>query len=134
MVYRLLADVVMTVHLGFILFVAIGGILAWRWRRLLWPHVVAVTWGAGIVWIGWECPLTPLEEWFAVRGGEQGWDTGFVDRYIEGVIYPAEYTAYLRALAGLLITVGWSGSLYRARSARAASRRTADEHPQGVGA
>lgn len=134
MVYRLLADVVMTVHLGFILFVAIGGILAWRWRRLLWPHVLAVTWGAGIVWIGWECPLTPLEEWFAVRGGEQGWDTGFVDRYIEGVIYPAEYTPYLRALAGLLIAVGWSGSLFKARSARAASGRAGDGRPERVGA
>jgi hypothetical protein len=113
MVYRLLADVVMTVHFAFILFVALGGILAWRWRRLLWVHIVTVLWGAGIVWIGWECPLTPLEEYLRTLGGEQGWDEGFVDRYIEGVIYPAEYTPHLRALAALAIAVGWFGLLFK---------------------
>ena len=119
MVYRLLADVVMSVHFAFILFVALGGILAWRWPRLLWPHVVAVVWGAGIVWIGWDCPLTPLEEWLRTRGGEEGWDTGFVDRYIEGVIYPQQYTPHLRALAALLIGVGWLRLLLKAISGRA---------------
>ena len=115
MVYRLLADGVVIVHFGFILFVALGGLLAWRWPHLLWPHVAAVTWGAGIVAIGWTCPLTPLEKHFRRLSGEQGYAGGFVDRYIEGVIYPERYTAALRVLVALLIGVGWLGLYLRQR-------------------
>jgi Protein of Unknown function (DUF2784) len=39
MFYRLLANAVVLVHLGFIAFVAIGGVLAWRWPRLVWLHL-----------------------------------------------------------------------------------------------
>jgi hypothetical protein len=114
-VYRLLADGVVIVHFGFILFVALGGLLAWRWAHLLWPHVAAVAWGAGIVAIGWTCPLTPLEKHFRRLSGEQGYARGFVDRYIEGVIYPERYTAALRVLVALLIGVGWLGLYLRQR-------------------
>jgi hypothetical protein len=114
-VYRLLADGVVIVHFGFILFVALGGLLAWRWPHLLWPHVAAVAWGAGIVAIGWTCPLTPLEKHFRRLSGEQGYAGGFVDRYIEGVIYPERYTAALRVLVALLIGVGWLGLYLRQR-------------------
>ena len=30
---------------AFIVFVAVGGLMAWRWPRLLWLHVPAVAWG-----------------------------------------------------------------------------------------
>jgi hypothetical protein len=107
-VYRAIADVVVLVHFGFVLFVAVGGVLAWRWPRLLWPHLAAVAWGAGIVTIGWDCPLTPLEKHFRRLGNERGYEGGFVDRYIEGVLYPERYTSLLRALAALLIIIGWT--------------------------
>jgi Protein of Unknown function (DUF2784) len=115
MVYRLVADAVVLVHFGFILFVALGGLLAWRWPRLLLPHVAAVAWGAGIVAIGWVCPLTPIEKHFRRLGGEQGYEGGFVDRYIEGVIYPDRYTPWLRLLVALLIVLGWAGLYLRRR-------------------
>lgn len=126
MVYRNLADVVMIVHAGFILFVALGGILAWRWRKLVALHVVAVVWGIGIVMFGFDCPLTPLERHLRRRGGEEGYEEGwgFVDHYIEGVIYPEEYTSLLRALVAALIAIGWFGYLWRSRS-RAPRRRDA---------
>lgn len=107
MIYRYLADAVVVVHLGFILFVALGGILAWRWRKLIWAHIASVGWGVGIVWFGFDCPLTPLERSLRERGGEDAYRESFVDRYVEGVVYPAEYTPHLRALAGALVAVGW---------------------------
>jgi hypothetical protein len=115
-VYRLLADGVVLIHFGFIVFIAVGGLLAWRWPRVLWAHVAAVAWGAGIVIIGWDCPLTPLEKHFRELGGEQGYRGGFVDRYVEGVIYPERYTSLLRALVAVLIVVGWVG-VHRRRAA-----------------
>jgi hypothetical protein len=108
-VYRLIADGVVLAHLGFILFVAAGGLLAWRWAWVLWPHLAAVAWGAGIVTIGWDCPLTPIEKHFRELGGEQGYRGGFVDRYVEGVIYPERFTSLLRVLVAALIVVGWVG-------------------------
>jgi len=40
--YRLRADLVVVVHIAFIVFVAIGGFLAWRWPRLVCAHVPVV--------------------------------------------------------------------------------------------
>ncbi|MBW3596697.1 MAG: DUF2784 domain-containing protein, partial [Planctomycetes bacterium] len=62
MIYRLLADLVEIVHLGFVLFVVFGGFLGFRWRRILWLHAPAAAWGAVIEFAGWPCPLTPLEK------------------------------------------------------------------------
>jgi Protein of Unknown function (DUF2784) len=113
--YRFIADAVVLTHFAFIVFVAVGGLLAWRWPRTLWLHVPAVAWGLGIVTVGYECPLTPLEKYFRRRGGEDSYDGGFVDRYLEDVIYPDRYTPLLRAVAGTLIVVGWAGVVVRRR-------------------
>jgi hypothetical protein len=107
MLFDVLADVVMVVHLAFILFVAVGALLAWRWPRLVWLHVPAVAWGVGIIAIGYECPLTPLEKWLRRRAGDEGYEGGFVDRYVEDVIYPEEFTSLLRALAAVVIVAGY---------------------------
>lgn len=115
MIYRILADLTVVVHLGFIAFVAVGGLLAWRWPRLLWAHVPSVIWAAGIVFVGYDCPLTPLEKLFRRRAGEEDYDGGFVDRYVEGVIYPERYTPHLRALVAVAIVVGYVGVARRQR-------------------
>ena len=117
MVFRLLADAVVILHLGFIVFVAAGGLLAWRWRRLVWLHLAAVAWGVGIVTVGYRCPLTALEK--ALRGAAgDGYGGGFVDRYVENVVYPEAFTPVLRALAAVMIVVAYAGLAVRARGAR----------------
>jgi hypothetical protein len=45
MTFRLLADLVVLVHLAFVAFVVGGGYLALRWRRVAWLHVPAAVWG-----------------------------------------------------------------------------------------
>jgi Protein of Unknown function (DUF2784) len=115
MVFRLMADAVVVVHFGFILFVALGGVLAWRWPRLVWLHGPVVAWGIGIVALGFECPLTPLEKHFRRLGAEEGYEGGFVDRYVEDVIYPDRYTPLLRALAAVAIVAGWAGVIAHRR-------------------
>jgi hypothetical protein len=113
--YWLVADGVVVVHFAFIVFVAVGGLMAWRWPRLLWLHVPAVAWGLGIVTLGYECPLTPLEKRFRRRDGAEGYEGGFVDRYIEDVVYPDDYTPHVRLAAAALIAVGWAGVAWRLR-------------------
>ena len=61
MAERLAADGLVLLHLAFIVFVALGGLLA-AWRpRLAWLHLPAVAWGAWIEAAGAICPLTPWE-------------------------------------------------------------------------
>jgi hypothetical protein len=112
MVFDVVADAVVVVHLAFIAFVAIGALLAWRWRWLVWLHVPAVVWGVGIIAIGWDCPLTPLEKWLRRQDG-QDYEGGFVDRYLEGVVYPEQLTPVLRTVAAVLVVVGYAHLLRR---------------------
>jgi Protein of Unknown function (DUF2784) len=127
-VFRLLADAVVIVHFAFVVFVAVGGLLAWRWPRVLVLHVPAVIWGVGIVTVGYECPLTPLERHLRELGGEEPGNLGFIDRYVEGVIYPDDLTPVLRALAAVLIAVGWAGAFVRLRRS---ARRAPASAPSG---
>lgn len=125
MMFRALSDAVVFIHLAFILFVVVGGFLAWRWRWVVWAHIPAVVWGVAIIVIGFDCPLTPLEKELRERGGEASYEGGFIDRYVEGVIYPEEYTPHLRALAALLIVAAYARLLRgRKRDPRLAADHT----------
>jgi hypothetical protein len=88
MIYRIAADFVVLVHFGFVLFVVLGGFLVIRWRGLAWVHLPIAIYGAVIELIGFFCPLTPLENWLRARGGEAGYDGGFVEEYIMKALYP----------------------------------------------
>ena len=52
MLSRGLADLVLVVHLAFVLFVVLGGLLVLRWPRLAWVHVPVALYGAAIEFIG----------------------------------------------------------------------------------
>lgn len=113
MVYRVLADAVMLVHLAFIVFVAVGALLAWRWPRLALAHLPALAWGVGTVTIGFPCPLTSLEKALDRRADGDVYDGGFIDRYVEDVVYPGEYSSTLRAFAAALVVIGYVGLRHR---------------------
>jgi hypothetical protein len=126
-VYRLLADLAVVVHFAFIAFVAVGAFMAWRWSWLVWLHVPSVIYSALIITVGFQCFLTPLEVDFRERAGEEGYSGGFVDRYIEDVVYPGEYTTALRALVAVAIVVGYVGLYVRRRRDREARRDVEQE-------
>jgi len=86
--YRLLADAVLILHLGFIAFVGLGGLIVLRWPRIAWLHLPAVAWGAWIEFSGSICPLTPLEIGLRARGGEATYSGGFIEHYVTALIYP----------------------------------------------
>lgn len=105
MVYRLLADGVLVLHLAFILFVVLGGLLALRWPDLAWVHVPIAVYGALIELIGWVCPLTPLENHLRSLGGQAGYEGGFVEHYLLPIIYPHDLTATVQIVLGVLVLV-----------------------------
>ena len=114
MLYRILADGVMIVHFAFIIFAAVGVMLVWRWGAVVWVHLPALAWGVGTLTIGFPCPLTLVEKGLRRLAGDGEYEGGFVDHYIEDVIYPDEYGFIVHALAGLTTVVGYLGVLRRA--------------------
>ncbi|SAI40212.1 Protein of Uncharacterised function (DUF2784) [Bordetella ansorpii] len=104
--YRLLADLTLAVHAAFILFVALGGLLALRWPRVAWLHLPAAAWGAGIMFLGAICPLTYLENHFRVLAGQQGYPDGFIAHYLLGFVYPQGITRSVQAVLGALVVAG----------------------------
>ena len=106
MTRSVLADLVLIIHFGFILFVLFGGLLALRWKWIPYLHVPAVAWGAWIELTGRLCPLTPLENSLRRAAGEAGYEGGFVEHYLLPVIYPGGLTREVQlALAALVIVL-----------------------------
>ncbi|GIH94995.1 DUF2784 domain-containing protein [Planobispora siamensis] len=118
MTYHLIGQAAMVVHFLFLAFMAVGGFLAWRWPRLIWAHLAVAAWGVLSVITGMECPLTVVEDWGRRNAGEQGLPpSGFIDHYIEGVVYPEEHTNLARLAVAALVIVSWAGFLrLRARA------------------
>nr|AIA17904.1 Protein of Unknown function (DUF2784) [uncultured bacterium] len=103
MVYQIGATAIALVHLGFILFVVIGGLAVLRWPMLAWLHVPAAIWGVLIEFAGWYCPLTTWENQLLRRAGRAGYDNGFVEHYLLALIYPDGLTRAMQISVGVLV-------------------------------
>ncbi|MBT8038805.1 MAG: DUF2784 domain-containing protein [Gammaproteobacteria bacterium] len=103
MIYTLLADLVLFAHLAFVLFVVLGGIAVWWRTKLAWLHLPAVIWGALIEFMGWICPLTPLEQFLRRLAGDKGYSGGFVDHYLLPLLYPEGLTRDVQILLGVIV-------------------------------
>jgi hypothetical protein len=103
MLYSGAADVVLVVHLAFVLFVVFGGVLALRWPHVAWAHVPVALYGATIEFVGFICPLTPLEVWLRRQGGEAGYAGGFIEHYVTASLYSAGLTREIQLVLGISV-------------------------------
>jgi hypothetical protein len=122
--YRLAADAVVVLHLGFVAFVIAGGSLALRDRRFAWLHLPAAAWGAGIEFLGGVCPLTPIENRLRRLGGEAGYPGGFVDHYLLPALYPSGLTRRIEIALGIAVLLG-NAAIYAVVIRRGRRRRAA---------
>jgi hypothetical protein len=120
MLYQLTADLVVVAHLAFMVFVGAGSLLARRWLWLAALHAPILLWAVTSIAIGVPCPLTSLEKLLRRMSGEGAYQGGFVDHYVESVVYPESLTPLLQAIAFVAIATGYTG-LYRRRSLRSVS-------------
>jgi hypothetical protein len=123
--YAALAAAVLVAHLGFVAFVALGGLLALRWPRVVWVHVPAALWGAAIEFGGWICPLTPLENELRTRAGLSPYGGDFVARYLMPLIYPDGLTRGVQMALGagtLVVNAVIYAAVFRRRAGSKTSR------------
>ena len=115
----LLATLVVTLHLTFVVVVVLGGLLVLRWPWLAYAHLPAALWGAWIEFAGWVCPLTPLEQSLRLKAGEQGYSGSFIEHYVLPLLYPSALTRTIQvALGAVVIAVNLAIYGYLLRSRR----------------
>lgn len=116
MAWRLLADLLVAIHLAFAGFVIFGGFLAWKWRWAVFAHLPALAWGFWVETSGQICPLTPLEIHLRLLAGEAGYQGGFLEHYVVPLLYPPGLTRsdqWVLAALLLAINVAAYGALLR---------------------
>ena len=118
--YKLLADTVLVLHLGIVVFV-VGGLvlvvagntLEWRWVNNLWfrlAHALAIGIVVAQAWLGQVCPLTTLESWLRMQAGSPSYRTSFVEHWAQRLLfYEAPVWAFVLAYTvfGLLVLASW---------------------------
>jgi hypothetical protein len=118
--YQLLADLVLILHFGVVLFVVgglvfilVGNALRWRWVNA-WgfrlAHVVAIGVVVALSLLGEVCPLTALESWLRVQAGASGYSKSFVEHWVQWFLYyEAPFWTFVLAytLFALAVLVCW---------------------------
>jgi hypothetical protein len=118
--YQSLADAVLVIHFGVVLFV-VGGLvvvvagnsLQWRWVNRLWfrlAHLTAIAVVALQAWLGQFCPLTNLESWLRVQAGAAAYEKSLIEHWLQRLIYyeapfwvfTVAYTAF-----SVLVLLAW---------------------------
>lgn len=122
MPYGLLADLTVLLHLAFVAFAVLGGLLVALWPRAAWAHLPCALWAVLVEAFGWVCPLTPLEVHFRRLAGQAGYSGGFLEHYALPLLYPEGLTRGDQAALALLL-LAFNAALYiwawrRARRAR----------------
>jgi len=92
---------VAVLHFAFIVFVALGGFLVMRWRKVALIHLPAVAWGILLELFQWTCPLTSIEN--ALR--RHAYSEGFIEHYLFRVIYPTRLTRTLEIAIAAFVLV-----------------------------
>ncbi len=122
MIYRLLADATLALHVLFIAFAAAGWLLVLRRPRLAWIHLPCAAYGVLVELVGWICPLTPVENHLRRLGGEAGYRGGFLEHYLVPLVYPEPFPRRLAVALGAAVLVanaaGYAAVLVQVRRRR----------------
>jgi Protein of Unknown function (DUF2784) len=118
--YPFLADAVLLVHCAFVAFVVlmvplvyVGGVCHWAWVRYRWLRLVHLS-GVLIVavqsWVGVICPLTHLEDWLRMQGGQAGYAGSFMGYWLQQLLYwdlPPWMFVSMYTVFALLVGLTW---------------------------
>lgn len=118
--YHWLANTVLTLHLGLVLFVVLGLLLVivgnlchWRWVDNLWfrlIHLMTIGVVVAEAWLGVVCPLTTLEMWLRAQTGTATYSGSFIQHWFEHLLYydaPEWMFVMAYSAFGLLVLASW---------------------------
>jgi len=118
--YQLLADAVLTLHVGIVVFVVAGlvvvvagNVRAWRWVNAPWfrvAHLAAIAIVVAQAWLGATCPVTSLEMWLRSQAHAEVYHVGFIEYWLQRLLYyeaPAWVFTLGYSLFGALVAAAW---------------------------
>jgi len=86
--FSILADIVVLIHMLWILFLIFGAFLGTRHRALKYIHLGGLGYAVLIQIFGWYCPLTHLEFWLRrLHNPLQVTSDSFLIHYVEKIVY-----------------------------------------------
>lgn len=118
--YRGLADAVLALHVGVVLFVVgglalvlVGNALRWHWVNSWWlrlTHLAAIGAVVAESWLGIVCPLTTFEMWLRAKAGAATYGGSFIGHWLQRLLYydaPAWVFVTAYTLFGLIVGAVW---------------------------
>lgn len=110
-----LADVTMVLHFTALLYIGLGGFLAWRWPKTIFLHVFFALWGIAINVLPIVCPWTALEDYFRGQQGLGPLPGGFNEYYIYDHLIPRSLLPVVAVVAVVVLVVSYVGVWQRWR-------------------
>lgn len=119
MPYQALADTVLLLHFGIVIFVVlglpmilVGNRIGWRWVNNLWwrlAHLATIVIVVLQAWLGRYCSLTKLESSLREQAGEVGYQRSFIEHWVQRVLY-FDLPMWIFALVytGFALLVAWA--------------------------
>ncbi len=118
--HQLLADAVLLLHFGIVVFVVgglvlvvVGNLIGRTWVNSLWfrlAHLSAIAVVAAESWLDVTCPLTTLESWLRLQAGQRAYDETFIEHWVRRILYydaPSWVFAAAYTVFGLLVAAAW---------------------------
>lgn len=118
--YQLLADLVLALHSGVVVFIVLGTVLivagnlrGWRWVNHFWlrfVHLAGMLSVAIGTWLDITCPLTDVERWLRIKANAQTYSGSFIEHWLQQLLFYdfAPWVFMLTyTLFGLLILALW---------------------------
>ena len=118
--YSLAADVLLVLHVLFVIFVVaglllifIGKVRKWKWVRSAWFRTIHLV-GIGIVvvqaWLGVICPLTIWEMALREKAGGAVYAGSFISHWLSTLLYyqaPEWVFALVYTMFGAIVILSW---------------------------
>jgi len=105
------ADLVLALHFLFAAFAVFGGFFVLLDWRIVFLHIPAVVWSSIVNLANWTCPLTPLEKSFRQQAGQDVYDGGWIQNYLEPLVRPLGMPRRLELVAGVSVVI-WNLVVY----------------------
>ncbi|WIV59784.1 DUF2784 domain-containing protein [Amycolatopsis nalaikhensis] len=112
---KFLADVTVMLHILALLFIGLGGFLAWRWPKVVFVHIFFAIWGVLVNITPIPCPLTALENYFRHQQGLGDLPGGFNAYYFYDTLFPRSFLPVIAVFALALLVLSYVGAYQRWR-------------------
>ena len=126
--WTIAADLVVAVHLLWILFLMFGALVGRMVGWVKWLHLGALAFSMALQVFGWICPLTMLEVWLRNHSAlDQGYAGDFLAHYAQELVYLAVPAPIVLAATVVIV----AASCYAYRPAAGLSRRPTSRRTSG---